>query len=195
MALPSISDVSQRLPARALWWAWAGACALAGLICAIALQRATSARAVLDEARNQAVQVASQGRQPDAGVADPPRDFIHLLPAEPARAAELATHLQAGCRGAGVTLASLTVAQHAATPSALGRVELEVELAGSYRDVKQVLAHWMTLGEWATVRSLQLRAEGGPAGTVQAHAVLAAWSQPAGAAAASGSTASSSRGR
>lgn len=186
MAMPSISEVLHRPPARALWWIWAGACVLAGLACAGLWLQASSARAALDEARASMGQLGAHDRQPIADQAASPRDFTHSLPAETAQAAELATHLQQGCREAGVTLAALTVAQHAATPSALGRVELEVELVGSYRAVKQALGHWVQLGEWATVRSLRLRSEGEPPGAVQAHVVLAAWSRAAGSAAGGG---------
>ena len=159
------------------WRFWAVACVVAVGLCAWAWSfRAGAAQALAELHAAEAARERSQAL-PQAMPAAPQSDFTAALPAELPDGAAAARRLQGFCVAAGVALSALTVAQHVPTAASLGRLELDVEMSGSYRAIKQVLAQWSEGQENTTVRMLRLASEGAEPGVVQARAVLALWSR------------------
>jgi hypothetical protein len=85
--------------------------------------------------------------------------------------------LQRASASAGVSLASMTVSERAATADALGRQEFNVNLRGGYAPTKRVLAD--VLGRFATasISTLRMRKEAA-SGLVETAVVFSVWSAP-----------------
>jgi hypothetical protein len=118
-------------------------------------------------------------------------DFVQSLPALPPEPGAVVSQLQRACRAAGVTLLSVAVAQHAASPTDLGRLDLDVEMKGPYPGIKQVLVETLERHASSTVRTLRMRNDAAP-NMLQANVVVSLWARPAmGAAPGASSTAGS----
>jgi hypothetical protein len=175
---------------RHLWWAWWAGC-LGSLLVSV-----WSWRAGADAAR-EAIALREQLAALSAVAASAPAsarlggDFVQSLPALPPEPGAVVSQLQRACRAAGVTLLSVAVAQHAASPTDLGRLDLDVEMKGPYPGIKQVLVETLERHASSTVRTLRMRNDAAP-NMLQANVVVSLWARPAmGAAPGASSTAGS----
>lgn len=154
----------------------AAACIVAGL----------SLRSALREEAAMQQQLASRAElpRPHAETVSPgKRDFTANLGGAPS-ADSLVQVVQGAATRAGVTLTSLQVQEHAATPERLGRTELPLVLHGPYPAVKRCLVEVLDRIPSATVARMQWQRSEGSADT-EARVQLVVWSAPVTAAAAS----------
>jgi hypothetical protein len=85
--------------------------------------------------------------------------------------------LQRASASAGISLASLTVSERAATADALGRQEFNVNLRGGYAPTKRVLAEVLGRFSAASISALRMRKEAA-SGLVETAVVFSVWLAP-----------------
>ena len=160
-------------PSRWLWSAWVFSL-VAGITALVAGGwYATRAHQQTEEVLRQ-LQVVTP---PATIVAAADTDFAATM-GHGVTAARLLAILDASARGAGVVVASVTVADSPASLTELGRLEATLVLNGTYVASKRVLVELFDRLPTASVKRLKMMPANRETGLVQSTLLLSVWSAP-----------------
>ncbi len=144
---------------------FAALCALALAVAATAAQFWLRRQANDAEARLQALaeQLRATAAAPAASAPPDPREaWLHTRDRTPPGAEALIADVQRMGTGLGVTLAGLSATSTAATPQALGRLDIALTLRGSHANLRTLLAELLDRHRGVVVQRLSFRRFGSP---------------------------------
>ncbi|NKI97730.1 hypothetical protein FHT26_005701 [Rhizobacter sp. SG703] len=163
--------------ARLPWLAWAlsvfaGLAAVAASSAWIYLQQ----RQLADARRGLVALQARPAPPAPSAPTEPEADFARRLPPE-TNTATWVNDLQRAAAQLGVTVVSVTDAPRTATPTLLGRHDLQLTLRGAYPQIKLVLKELLDRHAGSSVNRLNFRTMTNP-GDVEASVSVTRWSRP-----------------
>jgi hypothetical protein len=119
---------------------------------------------------------ATGARLPPNATVEPAVDFARSLPSAVPMLQAVA-RVEEAARAEGLVIGKLAVSQRPASPDALGRAEVSIDMRGSYPAVKTMLRE--TLARHPSMSAAHLRIRSEPnAATVDASATLSIWTSP-----------------